>query len=57
MSTDWRTRLTEVLEPVLRQADPRPALSSYHDMPYAIFQYSPQEELASRSNSKSGSLT
>lgn len=48
MSTDWRTRLTEVLEPVLRQADPRPALSSYHDMPYAIFQYSPQEELAVR---------
>ncbi len=45
---DWKARLTEVLEPVLRQADPRPAISANHDMPYAIFRYPPEAELALR---------
>jgi len=42
--TDWRERLTGRLEPVLRSADPRPEISAYHDMPYAIFRYPPEEE-------------
>lgn len=46
--TDWRERLTKQLEPVLSQADPRPAISAYHDMPYAIFQYPPEDEFAVR---------
>ena len=37
--TDWKDRLRRQLEPVLEQADPRPAISAYHDMPYAIFRY------------------
>jgi hypothetical protein len=46
--TDWKDRLTQKLEPVLRQADPRPAISAYHDMPYAIFRYPPEAEFALR---------
>ena len=46
--SDWKDRLTNTLEPVLRQSDPRPALSAYHDMPYAIFRYPPAEEFAVR---------
>ena len=46
--TDWYDRLTQSLEPVLKQADPRPHISAYHDMPYAIFRYSPEEEFAVR---------
>lgn len=46
--TDWRDRLTQSLEPVLKQADPRPHISAYHDMPYAIFRYPPEEEFAVR---------
>ena len=46
--TDWHDRLTQSLEPVLKQADPRPHISAYHDMPYAIFRYSPEEEFAVR---------
>jgi len=42
--SDWRERLTQVLEPVLRQPDPRPQLGAYHDMPYAIFCYPPEAE-------------
>src|SRR5450759_2919581 len=37
-------RLREDLEPVLVLADPREKLSAYHDMPYAIFHYEPDEE-------------
>jgi hypothetical protein len=36
---DWQDRLTQKLEPVLMQPDPRQQLSAYHDMPYAIFRY------------------
>lgn len=46
--TDWKERLTKQLEPVLQQADPRPAISAYHDMPYAIFRYPPEAEFAVR---------
>ena len=41
---DWLPRLREQLEPALAVADPRPAISAYHDMPYAIFRYPPEEE-------------
>lgn len=46
--TDWKDRLTHQLEPVLKQADPRPTISAYHDMPYAIFRYPPEDEFAVR---------
>ncbi len=45
---DWKHRLTEQLEPLLKQADPRQQISAYHDMPYAIFRYPPKEEFAVR---------
>ena len=35
-------RLTEDLEPVLSLRDPREKISAYHDMPFAIFRYSPE---------------
>ena len=41
--SDWQERLTADLEPKLRVLDPRPLISAYHDMPYAIFRYSPEE--------------
>ena len=46
--SDWRERLKEKLEPALSLDDPRPAISAYHDMPYAIFHYPPEEELQLR---------
>ena len=46
--TDWKDRLMGQLEPVLKQTDPRPAISAYHDMPYAIFRYPPEDEFAVR---------
>jgi hypothetical protein len=42
------TRITRDLEPVLALSDPRMKLSAYHDMPYAIFRYDPEEELGLR---------
>ena len=39
--SDVRDRLTKQLEPVLLAPDPRPAISAYHDMPYALFRYDP----------------
>lgn len=41
---DWSIRLKEHLEPALSVADPRPAISAYHDMPYTIFCYPPEVE-------------
>jgi hypothetical protein len=41
-------RLKEDLEPVLALTDPRAKLSAYHDMPYAIFYYNPDEEFELR---------
>ena len=46
--SDWTERLTQQLEPVLKQPDPRQQLSAYHDMPYAIFRYPPEEEFGVR---------
>jgi hypothetical protein len=48
VSTDWEQRLIGQLEPILMQQDPRPQMSAYHDMPYAIFRYSPEDEFAVR---------
>jgi hypothetical protein len=45
---DWLPRLREQLEPALAAPDPRPAISAYHDMPYAIFRYPPEEEFKVR---------
>jgi hypothetical protein len=50
--SDWQERLTRQLEPVLRQNDPRPAISAYHDMPYAIFRYPPDQEFAVRQQTR-----
>lgn len=46
--SDWKQRLTRDLEPVLREKDPRARISAYHNMPYAIFHYPPEEELPLR---------
>ena len=46
--TEWKQRLVTQLEPVLTQTDPRPQISAYHDMPYAIFRYPPEDEFAVR---------
>ena len=46
--SDWKERLRNMLEPALCQQDPRPAISAYHDMPYAIFRYPPEAEFALR---------
>ncbi len=46
--SDWKQRLTRELEPILKELDPRPKLSVYHNMPYAIFRYSPDDEFAVR---------
>ena len=41
-------RLTEDLEPILAARDPRERISAYHDMPYALFRYAPEEEFELR---------
>jgi hypothetical protein len=46
--SDWQKRLVDQLEPVLQMTDPRPAISAYHDMPYAIFRYTPEDEFELR---------
>jgi hypothetical protein len=48
VNDDWEKRLTDDLEPELKNRDPRPAISAYHDMPYAIFRYPPEAEFALR---------
>lgn len=48
MMTEWKKRLKEGLEPILALSDPRPKISAYHDMPYAIFWYPPEEEFPLR---------
>jgi hypothetical protein len=45
---NWRDRLTGTLEPLLKLPDPRQQISAYHDMPYAIFRYPPEDEFAVR---------
>ena len=46
--SDLVNRLTEGLEPVLASADPRQQISAYHDMPYALFRYDPEDEFELR---------
>jgi hypothetical protein len=46
--SDFGARLRNNLEPVLLMGDPREKISAYHDMPYAIFHYDPEYELALR---------
>ena len=46
--SDWKKRLQRDLEPILQADDPRPQISAYHDMPYAIFRYAPEDEFAVR---------
>ena len=46
--SDFDERLTRQLEPALSLDDPRPRLSAYHDMPYAIFRYDAEEEFGLR---------
>jgi hypothetical protein len=42
--SDFEHRLRHDLEPALALADPRERISAYHDMPYALFRYDPEEE-------------
>jgi hypothetical protein len=46
--SDFEDRLKQNLEPVLRLPDPRQRISAYHDMPYAIFHYDPEDEFKLR---------
>lgn len=41
-------RLKGDLEPILQLRDPRPVISAYHDMPFAIFVYPSRQEFALR---------
>jgi hypothetical protein len=43
--SEFEHRLKQDLEPILGSKDPRDRLSAYHDMPFAIFRYDPEEEL------------
>lgn len=49
-SAPWEDRLKSDLEPILHERDPRPRLSAYHDMPFAIFRYDPRDEFKLRSS-------
>jgi len=42
--SDFEHRLKQDLEAVLELPDPRQRISAYHDMPYALFRYDPEEE-------------
>src|SRR6266851_6286919 len=46
--SDLDHRIKHVLEPVLELTDPRERISAYHDMPYALFRYDPEEEFELR---------
>jgi hypothetical protein len=46
--SDLEHRIRQLLEPVLELPDPRPRISAYHDMPYALFRYDPEEEFELR---------
>jgi hypothetical protein len=47
--SDLEFRLKRDLEPILELPDPRERISAYHDMPYALFRYEPDEEFDLRS--------
>jgi hypothetical protein len=46
--SDFQQRLRDDLEPILGLRDPRERISAYHDMPYALFHYAPEDEIALR---------
>lgn len=46
--SDLQHRIKHVLEPILELKDPRERISAYHDMPYALFRYDPEEEFELR---------
>src|SRR6201988_3836118 len=46
--SDLVQRIRNSLEPILEVADPRERISAYHDMPYALFRYEPEEEFELR---------
>src|SRR5215510_9430829 len=46
--SDLEQRVKQSLEPVLELTDPRQRISAYHDMPYALFRYDPEEEFELR---------
>jgi hypothetical protein len=46
--SDLVERLTGQLEAILKADDPRPAISAYHNMPYALFRYDPGDEFELR---------
>lgn len=46
--SDWKKRLKNDLEPLLSLPDPRPKISAYNNMPYAIFRYPPEDEFEVR---------
>lgn len=46
--SDLDHRIKHVLEPMLELPDPRDQISAYHDMPYALFRYDPEEEFELR---------
>ena len=46
--SEFSDRLKNTLEPILASLDPRPTLSAYHDMPYALFRYDPEDEFEVR---------
>lgn len=48
LTDPMRDRLTGDLEPILSLPDPRQKLSAYHDMPYALFHYPPEDEFPLR---------
>ena len=46
--SDLVHRIKTSLEPILDLTDPRERISAYHDMPYALFRYEPEEEFELR---------
>ncbi len=46
--SEFEKRIKQSLEPMLELPDPRELISAYHDMPYALFRYDPEEEFELR---------
>ncbi len=46
--SDLEQRIKDNLESILERPDPRQRISAYHDMPYALFRYDPEEEFELR---------
>lgn len=46
--SEFEQRLKQNLEPILELEDPRQRISAYHDMPYALFRYDPDDEFELR---------